>query len=235
MEISDIESEARDLVDADSTSYPAAAVLRRGNNALENLVAIIINADGTWQFDDTNHGDEPVGTGLLVEAQESYTFAARYLQIEAIEILPKDSTRYRRIRPIDHANIPSGLSVDEYFSATGFPEFYDKVGDTIRLYPAPVADSVTLIKGLKVWFKRTIDLTTSAEQTTGTKIVGIATPFHELISQMIALPYAMSYKKDRVAGLRGLIADGKKELVKHYSYREKDARDIMTMRRRAFR
>ena len=38
MNISDLEQEARDLCDADTTSYPAAIMLRRVNSALDTLI-----------------------------------------------------------------------------------------------------------------------------------------------------------------------------------------------------
>ena len=55
-----------DLCDADITSYPLRGVVRRVNSAIEALVGKIINTDGTWQFDDTNYTDLPVGTGTLI-------------------------------------------------------------------------------------------------------------------------------------------------------------------------
>jgi len=49
-------------------------------------VALIITADGTWQYDDTNYTDLPIGTGTLVEAQQSYSFASEYLEIEIVKV-----------------------------------------------------------------------------------------------------------------------------------------------------
>src|SRR3990167_9738252 len=236
MNIADINAEARSLCDADTTSDSAADLLRRVNSALEELVSEIINADGTWQYDDTNWTDHPVGLGTLVEAQEDYSFSSEYLQIEAIEILDANSpATYRRIKPLDKDEL-GGLSTEEYFGVTsaGNPQigqvlYFDQVGDTIRLYPAPTSTTTTLTNGLKIYFKRTADLFTSAQVTTGTKEPGLPSPYHVLLSYFAAIPYCALYKKDRVVWLEKKWDEGILEVIKHYSHREKDRRKIMTM------
>src|SRR3990167_10472232 len=143
--------ECWDLCDADINSYPLAKVTRRFNLALEELVAEILNTDGTWQYDDTNHTDLPIGTGTLVEAQESYSFSSEYLQVQAIKV--KDvNGNWNIVENIDQFNDISGIAIEEYFSATGLPLYYDILGDTIRLYPAPTSTAVTLASGLKIHF-----------------------------------------------------------------------------------
>ena len=240
--------EAWDLVDADVTSYPLRKVVRRVNAALEQCVAWIINADGTWQFDDTNQTDHPVGTGTLVEGQEDYAFASEYLQIEAVEVLDANSpARYCRLKPLDKDEL-NGMSTEEYFGLTsagnpaiGKPEYFDQVGDTIRVYPAPTSTSVTLVAGLKIYFKRTALLYTMSDSTTITsgeesREPGIPSPFHLMIAFMTALPYAAQYKKDLVGWLERKIGDTdpptgfKKNLLNHFAHREKAKRKIMSMK-----
>ena len=228
MTISDINAEARSLCDADTTSYTAADLLRRVNTGLETLVGKIINADGTWEYDDTNYTDLPVGTGTLVEAQESYSFSSEYLQVQAIKVLDNNSN-WNIVQNIDQFNDISGIAIEEYFSATGLPQYYDILGDTIRFYPAPTSTAVTLAGGLKVHFKRTADLFTSAQVTTGTKEPGLPSPYHVLLSYFAAIPYCALYKKDRVVWLEKKWDEGILEVIKHYSHREKDRRKIMTM------
>ena len=230
MTISDINAEARLLCDADTTSYTAADLLRRVNTGLETLVGKIINADGTWEYDDTNYTDLPVGTGTLVEAQESYSFSSEYLQVQAIKV--KDvSGNWIIVENIDQfSDNLGGIAIEEYFSATGLPQYYDILGDTVRLYPAPTSTAVTLSAGLKVHFKRTADLFTSAQVTTGTKEPGLPSPYHVLLAYFAAIPYCALYKKDRVACLEKKWDEGVREVIKHYSHREKDRRKIMTMK-----
>ena len=229
MTISDLVAEARALVDADTTSYPAADMLRRVNNALETLTALIINSDGTWQFDDTNYSDFPIGTYTLVASQAKYSFNDKFLQLLEVQIMDKNGN-YNIIKPIDQKEYDDLVPLEEAFETAGQPIYYDKISDdTIKLFPAPDNGiSVTLASGLKVKFKRTADLFTTAQVTTGTKVPGIASPFHQLIAYMAALPYASSYKRDRVPLFEKKIDEMKKDMVKFYSRREKDTRKQMT-------
>lgn len=235
MTIADINAEIRALCDADSTSLTDATLLRRVNGALETLVGKIVNADGSWQFDDTNYSDMPRGTGNLLEGQQQYSFAGEYLQVEAVDILTTTAGLYTRIKQLDPDDL-DGMSPEQYFGVTsgnankGFPNYYDIQGDSIRLFPAPTSTYVTLTAGIRVWFKRTAQLYTSAEVTSGTKEPGIASPYHMLICYMAALPYCMGYKKDRVALYQKYVDDQTKDLLKFYGRRNKDHRDIMTPR-----
>lgn len=195
--------------------------------AFEELVGDIINADGEFQYDDTNYTDLPVGTGTLVNAQEAYSFAAEYLQIEQVSV-KNASGDWQVLDPIDFSDFRN-VAIEEYFAATGMPSHYDIVGDTIKLYPAPATASVTLASGLKVRFKRTADLFTAAQVTTGTKEPGLPSTHHVLLAFMAAIPYCMSYKKDRVPWLEKKVTEMRKTLLQHYAHRHKDKRKVMTM------
>src|SRR5258708_4090301 len=96
----DLISEIHSLCDSDSTSYPINPMTRRINSALEDFVGKIINVDGTWEYDDTNYTDLPVGTADLVEGQESYTFASEYLKIKRMKVKTLQN-KWRTLRQID--------------------------------------------------------------------------------------------------------------------------------------
>lgn len=223
--LSGIVQEVDALCDTSATTYPLKSKTRRINTALETLISKIINADGVWQWDDTNRSDLPVGTGDLVAGQSSYSFAAEYLQIENIKILDSNENYYL-IQPIDQSQVTYPL--EDHLENDGLPQYYDKVGDTIRLYPAPAAADVTVTAGIKVQFKRTASLFTAAGTDT-TAVPGIASPYHILLAYMAAIPYCMTYKKDRVALYEKRVDEGIREMIKHYSYREKDRKKVMHM------
>jgi len=232
--------ECWDLCDADINSYPLATVTRRFNSSLEELVALIITADGTWQYDDTNYTDLPIGTGTLVEAQQSYSFASEYLEIEIVKVKDIDGN-WRTLDLVDDKNFRN-IPLEDYFATTGLPTHYDKEGDTIKLYPAPTATDVTLASGLKVHFKRTADLFTIADTT---QEPGLPSPFHTILSYMSAIPYCITYKKDRVTELKRKVGSTdksspfyggmKKALIKFYSRREGDKRHILKTKGIQFR
>jgi len=220
------------LCDADITSYPLAEAARRVNASLEELVGVIINNDGTWEWDDTNHTDLPRGTGTLVEGQQSYSFASEYLQITMIEI--KDvNGNWVKLKPLDKDELGM-LSSDEYFGLTsgnpktGFTEFYDQLGDSLLLYPAPTSTYITLASGLRIWFKRTIDLFTAADTT---QEPGLPSTHHVMLAFMAAIPYCMKYHKDRVPLYEKKVDEMKVTLLKHFAHREKSKRKIMTPKR----
>jgi len=240
-----IVAEIDQLCDSDSTSYTTANKTRRVNTAYEILVGKILNADGYWEFDDTVASDLPIATAALVEGQESYTLPARstsvpgaadldnYLYIIAVEILNSDGNIYRRIRPLDHTML-DGLSPDEYFGvlsdgspATGAPEFYDKIGDTLFLYPAPTSTAATLAAGLKIYYQRTPTLFTTSDTTAQP---GIAQPYHILLAYMTALPYCVANKPIMVDFLEKEIIRLTEEMIGFYSRRQKDERHRMVMR-----
>src|SRR3990167_10562777 len=228
----DLVSEINSLCDSDATSYPIADKTRSVNIAYETLIGKILEADGDWQWDDTNYTTLPRGTGTLVEGQETYSFASEYLNIQMVEILDDSSpARYRKIDPIDSLDL-GGLSPEEYFGITsggvaqiGFPRYYDKVGDTIILYPAPTATEVTLTAGIRIWFQRTAGLFTTTDTT---QEPGIPSPYHVLLAYYAAIPYCMKYKKDRVAWLENKWDEGVANMLKFLGKREKDKRKIMT-------
>jgi len=227
-----------DLCDADIISIPLAVATRWMNLSLEEIVGLIINADGTWQFDDTNYTDTPRGKGTLVSGQELYTFDAKYLQIEAIDILDLNNY-YIRIDPLDHKEL-GGISPDEFFGLEaggtpklGAPTHYDKItDDSFRLYPAPSATYCTLTNGLRVWFKRTAHLFAVTDMDA---IPGFVSPYHVLLAYMSAIPYCMKYHKDRVALYEKKVMELKAELINHYAQREKDTVKKITFKQRSFR
>lgn len=236
MTITQLLAEARSLVDADATSYPAVTsnaedvLLRRINTAYENVVGWLINADGTWQFEDTNYLDFAIGTFTLVSGQSRYSFNDKFLQLEEVQILNKSGV-YQIIHPIDQKEYDEFTPLSEAYKTAGRPLAYDKVSDdTIDLFPAPDNGiNVTLAAGLKIKFKRTASLYTAAEVTTGTKQPGFASPFHIILAYMAALPYAVSFKRDRVTILEAKIQQMKIDLLKHYGRRSKDERKRMSM------
>lgn len=228
MTIADIQTEARELVGADSNSYANALLLIRVNNAYEDIVAKILGCDGKWQFDDTNYTSFPIGITTLVANQQDYTFDITHLEIERVEVLDSSGI-WHQLKPIDSSEIRGAIS--EYQNASSLPLEYDKQGRSLILYPAPSATEVTLTSGLKVYFKRTADLFTSAQVTTGTKVPGFASPFHILLSYKAALPFAVHNVPQRVPALMAEIARLEKELIKHYSQRELDRRKGFSMRR----
>ena len=214
------------LCDSDTTSYPVADKTRRVNSALEQVVGWIINSDGTWQWDDSNYTDLPVGTQTLVAGQSAYTFNDKFLQLIEVQV-KDDEGNFKIIYPIDQKEYSNEFPLEEDFETDGFPQYYDKISDdTIKFYPAPSAADCTLASGLKIKFKRTAHLFVAGDTPA---VPGFASPYHVILAYMAALPYCMTYKPERIALYQNKILELKAELIKHYSQREKDTQKYMTM------
>ena len=228
--------EVHRLCDTTDTSYTRLDITARLNDAMEELVGEIITADGTWDYDDTNHTTLPRGKGNLVNAQSQYTFASEYLDIVAVDVLDTSNV-YRKLKAFDPSQL-GDLSPEEYFGVdgsgnlkTGFPEYYDKQGDSIFLYPAPSSTNVTLTNGLRVWFKRAPNAFTAASDTSNdTTEPGLPSSYHVLLAYMAAIPYCMSYYPERVVLYEKRRDELKQKLLDYYGLRERDSRKTMTMK-----
>lgn len=232
MNITDIQIEARALVDADTTSYAAPLMLVRNNTAIEEIWALALTADGRWQLDDRNNVDYPDGVAIistLVNGTKSYAVDISLIKVEGVSVLGANNI-WRKLIPFDPDDLVNPLfDRTQFMNVSGMPYYYDLHGSYISLYPAPDNGvSVTLTNGLKIYGQRTAQLFTAAEVTTGTKVPGFPSPFHSLIAYMSALPYAMAYKPARVQFLMSEIARKKAELVAFFSKRNKDERHILT-------
>ena len=228
MTIADINLEIRAICEGTSSTdlLDDATLLRRVNRAYEEIVALIQGCDGLWQFDDTNYTDFPEGTTTLVASQSDYTFAADVLEVEGVSVLDSGGN-WQKLIPIDESQM--GVDPAEFSPTAGLPVYYDKKGRSIILYPAPASGSVTLASGLKVFFKRTASVYTSAEVTTGTKQPGFAVAYHLLLVYKASLAYCVAYKPKIVPFITSEITRLEEGIGKHYGRREQDRRKRLTM------
>ena len=224
--IIDINSECRLLCDADTTSYTAAQLLIRINQAYEEVVNFILSLDGLWQFEDNNFTDFPIATTTLVSSQNDYSFDTTHLEVERVEVKDNGGL-WHELSPIDISEVEG--AIDEFEKTDGLPRYYDKNGKSLLLYPAPASGSVTLTAGLKVYFKRTADTFTSAQVTTGTKQPGFASPFHMILAYKAAIPFCVAYRPNRVPALMAQVTKFEEGLKAHYGRRELDRRKGLSM------
>ena len=206
------------LCDSNSTSYPVADKTRRVNIGMDEVVSEILQADGSWQYDDSNQTDLPIGTTDMVASQQDYSFEDEFLVIERVEV--KDANgNWSKLKPFDQEEVSGAM--EELYENDGLPVYYEKQGRSILLYPSPATASVTLTAGLKVWFKRNA---TKFETTDTDKEPGFASLFHNILSFQASIPYCMTYKRDRVTTYQNEVIRLKQQIRAFYSRREKDVR-----------
>lgn len=222
--------EVDDLCSTTVEDYPLRTKARRATASLYTLIGKIIAVDGTWQFDDTNFTDLPVGTGTLVSGQTSYSFAGEYLDILWVKVQDQNGNWYT-LKPWDQSE--NSRSYEDMLSHDGRPEYYDKVSDdTIRILGSVTATYLTLTGGLKVGFQR-VGVPFLGDGTSGdnSQQPGIPSPWHITIAKMVALPYCQTHLPDRVPLLVKDIDAETKDLLAYFGRREKDKPRRITTKR----
>ena len=210
------------LVDTDSVTYKIADKTRNFNLALDEVTGTIIGCDGTWQWDDTNYTDLPRGLTSLQLNQQDYSFATDHLTINAIEIKDQ-SGNWKRLEPINlypDYNRTNGVagsdSITTFMNTPGIPQYYDKVGDSIFLYPAP---NYTQTNSLKAFFQRKAKYfainDTIAEP-------GFAQHLHRYLSICVAYDWAIAKQHPKASFLLNEKERYKKMVKDFYSIRIKD-------------
>lgn len=231
MTITDIISKAYFLTKTNSSSFPAADMLIAVNNAYDRVVSLILQADGRWQWDDTNNTDFPIATASLVSGQNDYLLASTHLRILDVEVKDNGGTTFRKLDPIDYDDL-NGTPPETYYATSGSPTAYDKLATSVIIWPAP---NYSQAASLKVKFQRGPASFSSAEVTTGTKQPGFNSLYHDLIPLWVAYNYAISNSLQNANLLMAEIQRKEAALREDYGKRDKDDVQTMTMRSINFR
>lgn len=217
-----------------------AAILARFTRYMNEwylrVVGWILEAEGTYEWDDSNYTNFPIATKDLVNSQQDYTLpaaasggnASTFLRLIGVEVADA-SGLYQRLTRIDESQMPA--SITDFMRTDGMPQYYQELANSILLYPAPATASVTISAGLKFFFQRSIDLFTTSDTT---QQPGFAEPFHRILSVGASLDFSdIKGKKDLATILKRRIYGDpvvkddiglKKELMNFYSSRNKDVR-----------
>lgn len=213
------------LVSSNSDTYPLADKTRNVNRALDDVVSLILGADGRWQWDDTNETTLPIATADLVTDQVDYSFQSDFLVVNRVEIKDAASGNWIGLKHLDTSDYAdSTTSFTEQFETSAIPEYYDKIGNSIMLYPAP---SYSSTGGLKVFFQRTPNYFATNDTS---KTPGFAPHLHRYLSLSAAYDFAVAkelgpkeekFKRDMM--------EYAKKIKQFYSYRPKDKVKRMTV------
>lgn len=186
MTIDQIRQDIRDITNTDTNSYSDAKLIANVNRHYENVLNLILQYDYNWIFDDSNYTDFPIGTTTLVNGQQDYNIvSSTFLKILRVEVLDNNG-KYQLIEPFDENNIQQSLT--EYSGTNGLPKTYQKLGDSILLYPTPATGSVTLAAGLKVYYQRVPSYFLTSDTT---KTPGFNPLYHRILSYGASLDYCI--------------------------------------------
>ena len=144
------------------------------NEELRTVWALIHRVYGGWQFDDMNQANLPSASTALVASQGKYAVPSESLVVRGIEV--KDTGGiWHTLKPITEEQIREFSAVGEFMKVASNPIYYQLVGRTIKLFPAP---SYSQDDSLKVFYERgsVAFLTTDT-----TEEPGFASEFHDVL------------------------------------------------------
>lgn len=191
-----IQSKIYFLTKTNATSFPSADMIVLANNAMDRVASLIMQSDGRWQFDDTNQpssdqgdgtGGLPIATTALVSAQQNYTFAVNFLNVERVELKDEDGN-WRKLQPIDQADVYD-QSITDFMTGGGTPAYYDKLGNSVLLYPTP---DYSQSASLKVYYSRPPIVIQSSDISSTTTKPGFNSLYHDLIALWVSYDYAVA-------------------------------------------
>lgn len=237
----DIVSQTLFLCNTDITGYTAKEIARNSNEALGHIAALIFMADGRMQWDDVNHGNQPIATFNLENGVGAYSIFKAvpdglqdWLAIERVDILDEDGNGYK-LDPIDHRDIERAVS--EFQDIDSIPRYFDMNGAEFHLYPKPNYDKTA---GVTIYFKRAPSYYISTDTT---KRAGFASIFRDYVPKYNAMQWffahgKMTEYKNLYVELHGNNPDkigGKdKRILDFYSRRNRQEKPRITRRRRNY-
>lgn len=191
----------------------------RGINArYHQVVSIILDAEGGWDFDDSNNSGEATLLKNLVADDAFVSLAAtdKVLKIRRAEIT-YDGTNWKKMEPLNKGQ--SGKPFDTTSIKNQFNSaepYYDQVGLRVYTYPRPTTAQTN---GIKFWIDREID---EFATTDTTQEPGFAEPFHRMLSVGASLDWAIAKGLSNKNDLAALWSDYETRLRKWFQTQQPD-------------
>ena len=210
-----IVQDVRFITGTNSSTYPLEEIVRNSNRALDKVSAMIVVSDGRWQWDDNNFVDYPIATTDLVANQREYVLSNDFQVITRVEWIDQnDNDEWVLGRPIDQRDIK--VALEEFNETPSQPIYYDKLNDSLFLYPTPDYNATG---GLKVYYQRNGSYFTSNDTV---KEPGFDRQFHRLISLYVSHDYALARKQELITPINNQIVVMEGDLREHYGKRAED-------------
>ena len=232
MNIANIALKARDLVNADSSTYTDASLLNDINIWYQKASTMILEAQDDADFDDLNATDYPIYSTNLVVGQRDYPIpeTLNFLSVKRVDIT-YDGTNYYRAMAFDNSSENRGMGpitgdenmeliVDNRYSKTA--PYYDIKYGSIFIYPRPSQAGGKI----NAEFSRQVVEFTSADLAGGTKEPGFDGPFHPILAYGPAFEFAQKYNMPQQKTILMELQDYEERLKRHYGNKDKDIRYV---------
>lgn len=209
-----IADEARFLAKASATDLPISDLTRLANQALDRMNSLVLGVETSLQFDDSNYGDQPVGTFAFSAGQNSYSIQNDQLGNAILGItkiiMPNGSGGGSSILAQFGTDDSTGTAFLNQYTTSGTPTGFTQVGSNVYLYPTPSYSGTATI-----YFRRNVKYFLTTDTTVSP---GFAAPFHRLIPLWIAYWWNVREGKSRSASqLMNEINLLEDEFVEYYS------------------
>lgn len=228
MTFTEILEESRRLVQA-GDRFTTADITFSANRALERAVSLIRDSQGRWQWDDSNNTDFPRATRAVTAGRNDYDLDQTHYRIERVEARDTNG-EWRRLIPYDQKDVEGSLT--EFTDDTGFPLFYDKVGNSLIISPSFNFTDTGDTKSLKVFYERGASYFATTDTS---KAPGFNPLFHELIPLWCAYDYAFINGKEIKDDLLARIGSMEEQLKDYYALRDRDEHVRLTAKQSNFK
>lgn len=214
------------------SSKRKATFARYINGGLNRYTSLVMKAETRWQFHDSNYLTHPEASTTMTAGQSDYGLSELHLQLRHVYVKTKDGIKVP-VKPVDEFDFASkGYSPDEYFVTSGIPEYYDKKGRSIRLYPAPSAEDTTLTNGLFVTYTSAPSYFDPADTT---KQAGVPLIFQDHPAIYAAWKYAGDNQMDKKRkDFKEELLEMENDIIDFYSMRDRDDRPRIAVRKKNY-
>jgi len=195
------------------------------NQTMDDALAIIFKAGGTWQYDDSSHADFPVVTANLTSGTRRYSFTEddnSNLLLGIYKVMVMDEAGvYQEVKPVDLQSTNSNENVDSFVDGqdeTGVITSYDKTGKYITFNLTPTYSQTG---GIQVYINRESTYFTVSDTTKKPGIDGLC---QEYLSLVPSYKYARNHSLPNVARLEKDVSMMEQKIKDRYGRRERDTR-----------
>lgn len=202
------------------------------NSGLNRFTALALQYETRWQFHDANYTTHPEAYTDLSAGQSDYALSDLHLQLRAVYVKNSDGTKVP-LRPVDEFDFTThGQSIDDFFDGDGMPQYYDKKGRSIKLFPAPSATDTTLSGGLFVTY--TSAPSYFADDDT-TKEAGIPLIFQDYPAIHACRQYAIDNQmRKKAQDFTTELREMEENIMQFYSKRDRDDRPKLSVRKKSY-
>lgn len=188
------------------------------NNAFSEVMSIIFNSTGNWQWDDNNHTDYPIIQADLASGQADYTFTEDEndnLILDIYKVQIKDSTG--DWKTLESTDRQTTKTTDFSEGDSGTPIEYDLTGNGIFLNPKP---NYASSGGLQIFVNREGSFFTTSDTTKKAGFMGI---YHEYLVLKPAYDYARAHTLPQRNILKEDLMELERRMTEHFAKRERGA------------